>query len=83
MKKLAIIGCGWLGIPLAKSLVRNGYLVNGSTTSFEKLIVLETEKINAFQIALSANEVIGDIEAFLNNVEILKYTFKFYSFKGR
>ena len=71
MKKIAILGCGWLGIPLAKSFVRNGYLVNGSTTSFEKLIVLETEKINAFQIALSANDVLGDIKAFLNNIEIL------------
>jgi len=71
MKKIAILGCGWLGIPLAKSFVRNGYLVNGSTTSFEKLIVLENEKINAFQIALSANEVIGAIESFLNNIEIL------------
>ena len=71
MKKIAILGCGWLGIPLAKSLVKNGYLVNGSRTSFEKLIVLETEKINAFQITLSATEVIGDIEAFLNDIEIL------------
>jgi nucleoside-diphosphate-sugar epimerase len=71
MKKIAILGCGWLGIPLAKSFVRNGYLVNGSTTSFEKLIVLETEKINAFQIALSENDVLGDIKAFLNNIEIL------------
>lgn len=71
MKKIAIFGCGWLGFPLAKLLVSKGYFVNGSTTSFEKISFLEAEKINAFQIALSASEVIGAIASFLNNIEIL------------
>lgn len=71
MNKIAILGCGWLGFPLVKLLVSKGYFVNGSTTSFEKISFLEAEKINAFQIALSASEVIGAIESFLKNIEIL------------
>ena len=35
--KIALIGCGWLGLPLAKSLLKKGYQVAGSTTSVEKL----------------------------------------------
>lgn len=71
MKKIAILGCGWLGFPLAKAFVNYGYAVNGSTTSFEKLSILESEKMNAFQIAIAENEIIGDIETFLNDIEIL------------
>jgi nucleoside-diphosphate-sugar epimerase len=35
--KIAILGCGWLGLPLAKELVNQGYHVNGSTTDGSKL----------------------------------------------
>ena len=37
---ITIIGCGWLGFPLGKELVNQGYLVRGSTrkeAGFEKL----------------------------------------------
>lgn len=71
MKKIAVLGCGWLGFPLAKALLKNGYVVNGSTTSSEKIKVLETVGINAFQINISENEIVGDIAKFLDNVEIL------------
>lgn len=33
MKTISILGCGWLGLPLAKKLVENQWIVNGSTTS--------------------------------------------------
>ncbi len=35
--KISILGCGWLGIPLGESLVRQGHKVKGSTTKAEKL----------------------------------------------
>ena len=35
--KIGIIGCGWLGLPLAKLFLKNGFLVKGSTTSKEKI----------------------------------------------
>jgi len=71
MKNISILGCGWLGLPLAKSLLEIGFLVKGSTTSIEKMTLLESNGIHAFQITLSENEIQGDIQSFLKNSEIL------------
>ena len=51
--KIAIIGCGWLGLPLAKKLIKEIFIVKGSTTSKEKISVLKTEKIEPFLIDLN------------------------------
>jgi nucleoside-diphosphate-sugar epimerase len=71
MKNISILGCGWLGLPLAKSLLYKGFLVKGSTTSIEKMTLLESNGIHAFQITLSENEIQGDLQSFLKNSEIL------------
>ncbi|WP_395054892.1 SDR family NAD(P)-dependent oxidoreductase [Flavobacterium sp.] len=81
MKKISILGCGWLGLPLAKSLLEKGFLVNGSTTSLDKISVLQDAGINAFQITLPlssraqsrdfSNIENSEIDAFLENSEIL------------
>lgn len=71
MNKIAILGCGWLGLPLAKSLVLNGFFVKGSTTSEEKLNLLAENKIKPFLISLSEEKINGDIAEFLSEVQIL------------
>ncbi|CAM4007193.1 SDR family oxidoreductase [Flavobacterium sinopsychrotolerans] len=71
MTKISILGCGWLGLPLAKALLKNDYLVNGSTTSAEKLNVLKNAGIAPFLIALSENKTTGNLTEFLENCEIL------------
>ena len=71
MKKISILGCGWLGLPLAKSLINKGFSVKGSTTSEAKLAVLESANIKAHSIRLTENEVMGNMEAFLSESEIL------------
>ena len=71
MKKISILGCGWLGLPLAKSLINKGFSVKGSTTSEAKLAVLESANIKAHSIRLTENKVMGNIEAFLSESEIL------------
>lgn len=71
MKRISILGCGWLGLPLAKSLLEKGFSVNGSTTSLEKISILEKEGIEAFQIEVAENYINGNIAAFLENSEIL------------
>ena len=71
MKQISILGCGWLGFPLAKSLLQKGFSVNGSTTTLEKMAILENAGINAFQIALSEEEINGDIDSFLSHSQIL------------
>jgi nucleoside-diphosphate-sugar epimerase len=60
MKKISILGCGWLGLPLAKKLIEKEYSVNGSTTSENKLSILKDAGINPFLVILS--EVEGTLE---------------------
>ena len=71
MKKIAILGCGWLGFPLAKSLIANDFDVSGSTTTFEKLELLSQSHINPFLISLSENNIEGNIDEFLIEKDIL------------
>jgi nucleoside-diphosphate-sugar epimerase len=71
MTKISILGCGWLGLPLAKALVANGFEIKGSTTSIGKLEGLENLGIQPYRIALSEDAIQGDIDSFLANAEIL------------
>ena len=70
-KKIAILGCGWLGLPLAKSLLSKGYKVKGSTTSESKLDLLKNAGISPFQIQLEEHQIIGNIEDFLKETDVL------------
>ncbi|MGB5554880.1 MAG: SDR family oxidoreductase [Flavobacteriaceae bacterium] len=70
-KTIAVLGCGWLGLPLAVSLVDEGYEVHGSTTSKEKLAYLQERKIKPFLISLTEKGIEGDIESFLLKVDVL------------
>ncbi len=57
-KSVSILGCGWLGLPLAEYLLQAGYDVKGSTTQPDKLIQLREKGISPYLIDLS------DAEAF-------------------
>jgi nucleoside-diphosphate-sugar epimerase len=70
-KQISILGCGWLGLPLAKKLIENGFSIKGSTTSEEKLTVLEENKIQPYLIALDEDKIIGNITNFLKESEVL------------
>jgi nucleoside-diphosphate-sugar epimerase len=69
--KISILGIGWLGFPLAKKLIENGYDVKGSTTSESKLEHLKNNNIQPYKIELSENKIVGNIEEFLNDSEFL------------
>jgi len=56
------MGCGWLGLPLAKELLDDGYKVKGSTTSLDKIPHLKSVGIDAFHVELKQDTIIGDIE---------------------
>ncbi len=71
MTQISILGCGWLGLPLAKALLENGFSTNGSTTSTDKLSVLKNLGIQPYLIALSENETVGSLNDFLENSKIL------------
>ena len=70
-KPISILGCGWLGLPLAKTLIENGFSVKGSTTSENKLSLLEENKIEPFLLSLFEDKIEGNITEFLNNSEVL------------
>jgi UDP-N-acetyl-D-mannosaminuronate dehydrogenase len=50
--KISVIGCGWLGLPLAINLIDKGFKVNGSSTSNEKLAALKANAIAPFLVQL-------------------------------
>jgi nucleoside-diphosphate-sugar epimerase len=45
-KVISLLGCGWLGFPLALNLISRGFNVKGSTTSPEKIPVLKASGID-------------------------------------
>lgn len=55
MAKVSILGCGWLGFPLAKHLVEHGHDVKGSTTRESRLPLLEQAGIDAYQLMAGPN----------------------------
>jgi len=67
MKEISVLGCGWLGLPLAQKLIDDGFAVNGSTTSEAKMDVLRNAGIAPYQIALSTDAVDGNIAEFLSS----------------
>ncbi len=60
IKTVSILGCGWLGFPLARKLVALGYTVKGSTTSTGKIQVLKNSNIIPFHLTCSDASVNGD-----------------------
>ncbi|MDZ7773047.1 MAG: SDR family oxidoreductase [Balneolaceae bacterium] len=54
---ISILGCGWLGTPLAESLLQDGHRVRGSTTSQEKVPELRDKGIDAFRLSLDPKVV--------------------------
>jgi nucleoside-diphosphate-sugar epimerase len=71
MNFITILGCGWFGLPLAKSLLSKGYNVKGSTTSATKLKTLKEAEIMPFQIQLNEQEIIGNVSDFLHETDVL------------
>ena len=53
---ISILGCGWLGLPLARQLVQQGHQIKGSTTSQEKIEVMKSIGIIPYLIKLTEEE---------------------------
>ncbi len=71
MTQISILGCGWLGLPLAKSLLQNGILIKGSTTSLEKISLLESEGITPYLVRLEEQQISASVADFLADSKIL------------
>jgi nucleoside-diphosphate-sugar epimerase len=69
--KICVIGCGWLGLPLAKKLIELNYRIHGSTTSKDKLSTLEEAQIIPFLLQFSSEGVDGNIKSCLKDCQTL------------
>jgi len=71
LKEISILGCGWFGLPLAKRLVEKGYLVEGSTTTSEKLELLRNEGIEPYHIDFGIEEQHTDVSFFNSDILVV------------
>lgn len=53
MKRVSILGCGWLGFPLGSYLVSRNYNVSGSTTDKNKISLLADNSIKPFLLTIN------------------------------
>lgn len=74
MSKIGIVGCGWLGTPLAVSLIKKGYTILGTTTSEdkkEKLLQLGIQAYNwklTDDVSKSSCEFLSDLDILIINI---------------
>lgn len=64
---ISVLGCGWLGLPLASQLIEDGHMVKGSTTTEEKLDTLKSENISPCLLTLNPELECDDPEKFFNS----------------
>lgn len=70
MRSVSILGCGWLGLPLAKHLLDLRYPILGSTTSAGKIPVLQSCGIRPFLLE-AAPQLRGEKTAAFFNANLL------------
>ena len=62
---ISVLGCGWLGLPLAAELASRGYRVRGSVTHADKLEALADVGVRGHRLELSPTPT-GDTDGFFN-----------------
>lgn len=67
INKISVLGCGWLGMPLAKFLVVKGIHVKGSTTSIDKIDEMKLNGIDPFTVILNPDLRTKNFAEFLNS----------------
>ncbi len=70
---ISLLGCGWVGYPLAKSLISEGFTVRASTTTPAKIDLFQNEGIDPYLVHFSDDVSFPDLKKFFN-AEILIIT---------
>jgi len=76
-KCISILGCGWLGLPLAKQLLKEGYEVKGSTTHEHKIEEMQNAGIEPYVVSIS------DTCMYVSNKEFFNSEILFINFPPR
>jgi nucleoside-diphosphate-sugar epimerase len=61
---ISILGCGWYGLALGKELVKRGHLVNGSTTSANRINELKEAGLMPYTVNITGSKVEYDTQFF-------------------
>jgi len=75
IKQVSILGCGWLGLPLAKHFLAKGLIVKGSTTTESKQHILKTAGIQPYVFLLGSTTSTNIYEDFLSESEVVIINF--------
>ena len=70
-KSVGILGCGWLGLALARHLRQLDYTVKGSTRSLSSNALLAEQGIEGYLLRLQSEGLQGDWTGFIEGVSIL------------
>ena len=62
---ISVLGCGWLGLPLAAELASRGYRVRARSTHVDKLAALSAAGIQGHALELSPTPK-GDADGFFD-----------------
>ncbi len=78
MTTIGIIGCGWLGLPLAKALIKEEFTVYGSTTSDSTYTTLTESNIHPCKLLIDDKHRItcSDPDIFSSDIIIITLPFK-------
>jgi nucleoside-diphosphate-sugar epimerase len=68
---ISILGCGWYGFPLAKTLKSHNYNVKGSTTSPEKMEALRQTDIDPYLVIFEEDNLAYDPRFFQSKILII------------
>lgn len=71
MKRVAIIGCGWFGLPMAKALIASGIEVVGSKTTTSGVAQLQAFGIDGQRLNLGEAEAVTQLHQILASVDAL------------
>ena len=71
---MSVLGCGWVGLPLAKKLVLEGYFVKGSTTTSDSVSVLNDAGIHPYLFSIPTLDIALE-SFFLSDVLVITIPF--------
>ncbi|MCH2232280.1 MAG: uroporphyrinogen-III C-methyltransferase [Crocinitomicaceae bacterium] len=74
-KRIAILGLGWLGEPLAKELLKEGYSISGSATSLDKVYRLSKSPYHVARLKVESDKIEGDPQAFFHGANTVVINF--------
>lgn len=74
-EQISILGCGWLGFPLAKSLLAKGYSVKGSSTTKSKESLFKRNGITPYTLTVGNDSKDDSLALFLEGSEVVIISF--------